>query len=207
MKDDYLFMIKSFSRHFRSHNIQYDMILADEVIFFGHSLGSTDYHYFEHFFRNQSNEQIKKEDSKIITEAGYRLYELPRNIMFDNKKQKLDLISSKINDLLISELITINTGLSEETNDEELTPINSLDTIIKDCLSVTGYNELVTSFAYGQGDKLFNIISDVLGEDNTKKFYNSIDNYYSDTTKNAMIYSVCMNALINSIDKDNGLKM
>ncbi len=26
------------------------------------------------------------EDSKIITEAGYRLYELPRNIMFDNKK-------------------------------------------------------------------------------------------------------------------------
>lgn len=71
VKDDYLFMIKSFSRHFRSHNIQYDMILADEVIFFGHSLGSTDYHYFEHFFRNQSNEQIKKEDSKIITIFTY----------------------------------------------------------------------------------------------------------------------------------------
>jgi hypothetical protein len=47
------------------------MILADEVIFFGHSLGSTDYHYFEHFFRNQSNEQIKKEDSKIITIFTY----------------------------------------------------------------------------------------------------------------------------------------
>ncbi|CDA83584.1 putative uncharacterized protein [Bacteroides sp. CAG:754] len=71
VKDDYLFMIKSFSRHFRSHNIQYDMMLADEVIFFGHSLGSTDYHYFEHFFRNQSNEQIKKEDYKKITIFTY----------------------------------------------------------------------------------------------------------------------------------------
>ena len=71
VKDEYLFMIKSFSRHFRSHNIQYDMINADEVIFFGHSLGSTDYHYFERFFRNQSNEQIKMEESKKITIFTY----------------------------------------------------------------------------------------------------------------------------------------
>ncbi|MCS3202991.1 bacteriophage abortive infection AbiH family protein [Candidatus Bacteroides intestinigallinarum] len=67
VKDKYLFMIKSFSRHFRSHNIQYDMINADEVIFFGHSLGSTDYHYFERFFRNQSDEQMKMGESKKIT--------------------------------------------------------------------------------------------------------------------------------------------
>lgn len=47
----YNYMIKSFSENFRSHSLIYDLDDADEVIFFGHSLGDTDYHYFKDFFQ------------------------------------------------------------------------------------------------------------------------------------------------------------
>ena len=57
-------MIKSHSPYYTSHNIKSKLDQADEVIFFGHSLGSTDYPYFEDFFRKQcatkpDNEKIK----------------------------------------------------------------------------------------------------------------------------------------------------
>lgn len=51
--DSYCFMIKSHSPYYTSHNIKSKLDQADEVIFFGHSLGSTDYPYFEDFFRKQ----------------------------------------------------------------------------------------------------------------------------------------------------------
>lgn len=55
------FMIKSFSPFFRSHNVRQKLQNADEVVFFGHSLGETDYHYFEDFFETQSNpDKIKR---------------------------------------------------------------------------------------------------------------------------------------------------
>lgn len=50
--DSYCFMIKSHSPYYTSHNIKSKLDQADEVIFFGHSLGSTDYPYFEDFFAN-----------------------------------------------------------------------------------------------------------------------------------------------------------
>ena len=55
------FMIKSFSPFFRSHNVSKKLMDADEIIFFGHSLGETDYHYFSDLFETQSNpEKIRK---------------------------------------------------------------------------------------------------------------------------------------------------
>lgn len=53
--NSYAFMIKSFSPHYKSHNVRQKLLDANEVIFFGHSLGSTDYHYFQDLFRRQSN--------------------------------------------------------------------------------------------------------------------------------------------------------
>ena len=69
--DSKLFMIKSFSPHYCSHNIQYDLDKAEEIIFFGHSLGSTDYHYFANFFQKQSRIDLKEENSKKITIFTY----------------------------------------------------------------------------------------------------------------------------------------
>lgn len=62
--DSYCFMIKSHSPYYESHNLKSKLNQADEVIFFGHSLGSTDYPYFADFFRKQcatkpDNEKIK----------------------------------------------------------------------------------------------------------------------------------------------------
>lgn len=61
--DSYCFMIKSHSPYYTSHNIKSKLDQADEVIFFGHSLGSTDYPYFADFFRKQC--KVKPDNEKI----------------------------------------------------------------------------------------------------------------------------------------------
>ena len=53
--DSCSFMIKSFSQHYKSNNVRNTLLDADEVIFFGHSLGSSDYHYFSDLFKRQSD--------------------------------------------------------------------------------------------------------------------------------------------------------
>ena len=50
-------LIKSHSPYYKSANINQKLQEADEVIFFGHSLGSTDYHYFRNFFLDQVRAQ------------------------------------------------------------------------------------------------------------------------------------------------------
>ncbi len=62
---DYLFMVKPFSKHYESHGIRYDLQKADEVVFFGHSLGEVDYVYFQEFFKNQSSPYSSKGSKKI----------------------------------------------------------------------------------------------------------------------------------------------
>ncbi len=67
LRDEYCQMIKSHSEHFRSVNINEALETATEVIFFGHSLGSTDYHYFSDFFLSQVKEiDSEKYNKKII---------------------------------------------------------------------------------------------------------------------------------------------
>lgn len=63
--DSYCFMIKSHSPYYTSHNIKSKLEQADEVIFFGHSLGSTDYPYFEDFFRKQCAVKSDNEKKKV----------------------------------------------------------------------------------------------------------------------------------------------
>lgn len=67
--NSYTFMIKSFSPHYKSHNVRQKLLDANEVIFFGHSLGSTDYHYFQDLFRRQSDPDLadKKQVIRIFT--------------------------------------------------------------------------------------------------------------------------------------------
>lgn len=59
-------MIKSHSEHYFSANINEALEDADEVIFFGHSLGITDYHYFSNFFLSQTKSQHKEKFRKKI---------------------------------------------------------------------------------------------------------------------------------------------
>ena len=61
----YSFMIKSFNPAFKSHNVRQKLLEANEIIFFGHSLGETDYHYFEDLFKYQSQPEYCKESKTI----------------------------------------------------------------------------------------------------------------------------------------------
>lgn len=63
----YDFMRKSFNSHYSSHPVSYDLKTADEVVFFGHSLGDNDYHYFQSFFRHQCDENLSADERRTIT--------------------------------------------------------------------------------------------------------------------------------------------
>lgn len=67
----YDFMRKSFNSHYMSHPVSYDLKGADEVVFFGHSLGDNDYHYFQSFFRHQCEEDMELDGKRAITIFTY----------------------------------------------------------------------------------------------------------------------------------------
>lgn len=63
----YEFLYKTFHEHYKSNELIYDLSDAKEVVFFGHSLGPTDYHYFRSFFQTQCQETLQRKDAKKIT--------------------------------------------------------------------------------------------------------------------------------------------
>lgn len=71
LREGYSFLYKTFSSHYKSYPVQYDLLEADEVVFFGHSLGENDYHYFQAFFRKQCDERMERKQSKKITFFTY----------------------------------------------------------------------------------------------------------------------------------------
>lgn len=98
LKEGYSFLYKTFNRHYESHPIQYDLMDADEIVFFGHSLGVNDYHYFQRFFQKQCDEQLERKDGKDITIITYNetsrisILEQLRK-MNDNKTDQLFLLN------------------------------------------------------------------------------------------------------------------
>lgn len=68
---NYEFLYKTFNKNYSSHEILYDLLDADEVIFFGHSLSPVDYHYFQRFFRMQCRSDMKRSEGKRITIFTY----------------------------------------------------------------------------------------------------------------------------------------
>ena len=85
---NYDFLRKSFNSHYTSHPIAYDLHDVDEVVFFGHSLGDNDYHYFQSFFRQQCKENIERKDGRDITIFTY------------NEKSRMEIMHTlhKMND-------------------------------------------------------------------------------------------------------------
>lgn len=72
LREGYDFLYKTFSRFYSSHPIQYDLMEANEIIFFGLSLGRIDYPYFQDFFRMLCDSEHKdREKSKRVTIITY----------------------------------------------------------------------------------------------------------------------------------------
>lgn len=53
IKPNFDYFIKTHNPKFRSHRIMHHLNEADEVIFFGHSFGDSDLHYFSNLFKKQ----------------------------------------------------------------------------------------------------------------------------------------------------------
>lgn len=62
---DYDFLQKSFDPNFSPPALVYDLLNADEIVFFGHSIGVNDRQYFKSFFKQQTTTDAPKR--KTIT--------------------------------------------------------------------------------------------------------------------------------------------
>ena len=71
LNNGYEYLYKTFNEHYKSNALIYDLSDAKEVVFFGHSLGPTDYHYFRSFFKTQCQECLQRADAKKITLFTY----------------------------------------------------------------------------------------------------------------------------------------
>lgn len=71
LNNGYEYLYKTFNAHYQSNELIYDLSDAKEVVFFGHSLGPTDYHYFRSFFQKQCQESLQRADAKKITLFTY----------------------------------------------------------------------------------------------------------------------------------------
>ena len=67
VKDNYEFLYKTSSPNYKSVNVRYALQRAKEIIFFGHSLGKQDYHYFQDFFKKQCRDDMQEDDLCKIT--------------------------------------------------------------------------------------------------------------------------------------------
>lgn len=85
------YMIKSHNPHYRSCNVRSILDKADEIVFFGHSLGSTDYHYFSDFFKLQSGSNetndVKKKKIRIFTFDEYSRLKILEQLRDMNEKR------------------------------------------------------------------------------------------------------------------------
>lgn len=67
----YRFMCKEYNPNYETRLLIRCLNEAQEVVFFGHSLSAIDYHYFQSFFKKQSEDILVKEQSKEITIFTY----------------------------------------------------------------------------------------------------------------------------------------
>lgn len=91
LRKGYDFMYKTFSRFYESHPIQYDLKDADEIIFFGLSLGRIDYPYFQDFFRllceSEHRDRANSKKVTIITYDEYSRRQILRQLREMNQKR------------------------------------------------------------------------------------------------------------------------
>ena len=78
---NYDFLQKSFDSHFNPPALVADLLDTDEVIIFGHSIGTNDRQYFKAFFKQQTNYTItKRKDITIFTRDSDSELQIKRSL-------------------------------------------------------------------------------------------------------------------------------
>ena len=69
--NQFQYLYKTFNRHYRSNSLRYDILTAQEIIIFGHSLSEVDYSYFEDFFFSLCQRDEDKSGKRKVTIFTY----------------------------------------------------------------------------------------------------------------------------------------
>lgn len=97
--EEYKFMYKTSSKFYHSNNLYQDLLQADEVVFFGHSINGMDFEYFRSFFQIQSDNSIEGYKRKYIRIFTYD-NESAMDIKYNLQCNGIDLIALyNLNDL------------------------------------------------------------------------------------------------------------
>lgn len=111
---EYDFLKKVSEPTYRSNNLVFDLLKAKEVVFFGHSLGKNDYHFFRRFFQIHSDENIvdstKKCKITFFTADAQSRMAILANLRAMNKGKNNQLFAQ-------NDLNFIRTGEKNETRD------------------------------------------------------------------------------------------
>ena len=111
----YQYMYKTSDTFYKSSNIRFSLQNAEEVVFFGHSLGLQDYHYFQQFFLKQSGDSLSEEDSIKIT-----FFTRDANSQEDMNNRLRDMIREKMNNFRDNNQVQfIRTADSNKTDLED----------------------------------------------------------------------------------------
>lgn len=65
------FLYKTFNRNYHSNSLRYDILTAQEIVIFGHSLSEVDYSYFEDFFYSLCERDLDKSVKRKVTIFTY----------------------------------------------------------------------------------------------------------------------------------------
>ena len=79
---DYDFIQKSFDVQFNPPAMVYDLLQADDVTFFGHSLGVNDSQYLRPFFMQQSSTNAKRKNITIFTKDAESEMQIRRSLQY-----------------------------------------------------------------------------------------------------------------------------
>ena len=99
--EGYSFLYKTFSPFYHSCSLWYDLQEAREVIFYGHSLGPQDYHYFQDFFSSCCQVYTSKREEKrrivfITKDESCRVKLLEQIRQMNDKKSDLFFLLNEV---------------------------------------------------------------------------------------------------------------
>lgn len=103
MKYGYDFLLKAYNPNFNPPRLVYDLLDADEITIFGHSLGENDSQYFKSFFNKLTD--TEKPTNKVIN-----IITKDRASILNAKRALMNMTGYKL-----SELLTLNNVMISET--------------------------------------------------------------------------------------------
>ncbi len=114
INDDYFPFYKSASKNYKSSNLVEDLLNADNVYIFGHSLGENDHDYFSEFFKMATKSRKK---TFVYDKIKLRIFTYDENSELDIKKQLMKLTDKHLIGLYAHcDFKILKTALSYQSN-------------------------------------------------------------------------------------------